>query len=216
MDKTYKHGKNHGNFKHGKPYGYLAWQSMHNRCESENNHAYKNYGGRGIKVCERWSGENGFVNFMSDMGPKPYRSYSIDRIDVNGDYCPENCRWASAKMQANNRRNNFVIKGKTLAEWGDNLGGSRYLVRKRIQRGWSEDDAISIPIGNPYMDRKKIHRANQHDITYDGKTQSMKAWARETGIPYTTISKRIKTYGWDDIRAITTPRRANKSHSNKE
>lgn len=195
------------NYKHGKPDGYRSWSSMHERCKSQKHIHYKNYGGRGIKVCDRWTGDNGFRNFLEDMGPRPGPEYSIDRIDNNGDYCPENCRWATAKEQANNRRTNRTIDGKTLAEWGDELGGSRHLVRKRIQRGWSEKDAVSIPFGNPKLDRKSIHRANQRDITYDGKTQSMKAWARETGIPYTTISKRISTYGWDSVRAITTPRR---------
>jgi hypothetical protein len=82
---------------------YFTWVSMRFRCSNKNHVSYKYYGGRNISVCERW---NKFSNFISDMGMKPDPSYSLDRINNDGNYEPNNCRWASAKEQAANRRPN--------------------------------------------------------------------------------------------------------------
>jgi hypothetical protein len=105
LGKTKNNSKeNNGNYKHGlrKHILYKTWIGIKNRCNNSNSTDYKHYGGRGIKICDRWN--KSFVYFLEDMGMKPYPSYSIDRIDVNGNYEPLNCRWTTQKEQVKNRR----------------------------------------------------------------------------------------------------------------
>lgn len=100
-------------FKHGgyKTREYWAWVGLRSRCRS----SHPNYGGRGIKVCDRW--EHSFPAFLSDMGPRPSPSHSIDRIDPNGNYEPENCRWATKAEQNSNRRGDLIRIAKILARY---------------------------------------------------------------------------------------------------
>lgn len=91
---------------------YNLYGKIKQRCYNQRNEKYRYYGGRGIKMCDRWLGIDGFWHFVEDMGERP-EGTSLDRIDVNGNYCPENCRWATPHMQSNNRR---VCKGFYLDE----------------------------------------------------------------------------------------------------
>lgn len=124
---------------------YKIWINMKVRCYNPNHRAYHNYGGRGIVVCEQWRVD--FASFYADMGPRPALRYSVDRIDNNGPYSPENCRWATAKEQANNSRMNkhvtFKNETHTLSEWADILDIEYGTFTSRFYRGASYKQIIS-------------------------------------------------------------------------
>lgn len=94
----------------------FIWKSMLMRCNNPHVKNYNNYGGRGIKVCDRWSGDLGFENFVKDMGERPTLNHTLDRIDVNGNYEPSNCRWATTEQQMNNRTDNsrIILNGESI------------------------------------------------------------------------------------------------------
>lgn len=137
--------------KHGM-YGtseYQAYHGMIRRCTDPKRHDYPNYGGRGIKVCERWL--EGFENFFADMGRKLVSTLTIERRDVNGNYCPENCYWASKEQQQRNtRRSNwYTYKGeaKTLPQWAELFKISQNNLWQRIEvYGWSVERALEEPV----------------------------------------------------------------------
>lgn len=126
---------------------YKIWDSMKRRCENPRDRGYVFYGSRGIKVCAQWQR---FENFLEDMGPRPDRTYSIERIDNDGDYCPENCRWATKSEQANNRRNTirYGYQGQnlTLAEWSlrSNIKYGTLWWRV-VQHDWPIERALTTP-----------------------------------------------------------------------
>lgn len=107
---------------------YGAWKNIRHRCENPDSAWYHRYGGRGIQLCDRWKGYLGFVHFVEDMGPRPSRQHSLDRIDNDGHYEPSNCRWATRREQNDNKvrsgRNGptMTFEGKTLREWAEAIG----------------------------------------------------------------------------------------------
>lgn len=129
---------------------YKIYQKIKGRCYKETDKAYAKYGGRGIGICEAWLGDNGFENFFEWSIQNGYADeLSIDRIDVNGNYEPSNCRWVDAVVQANNRRNNRRItcegQTKTMAEWSKITGVSSATICTRLNNGWSIKEALYTP-----------------------------------------------------------------------
>lgn len=125
---------------------YNSWSNMIGRCFNKKNHKYKDYGARGITVCKRWKK---FKNFLKDMGKRPTRYHSLDRIDNDGNYCKRNCRWSLRGAQANNTRRNRVIlfRGttKTLAQWCDCLGLSYKACLWRLNANWPTEQILTVP-----------------------------------------------------------------------
>jgi hypothetical protein len=136
------------NTTHGLRYtsAYGRWNMMVQRCYNPSDKGFKYYGARGIHVCDRWMV---FENFFADMGHPP-KGLSIERIDNNSGYSPENCIWATRIGQANNRRNNRTIthngETRTLSQWGRVTGVTGLTIYKRLHRGWSVEKALSGPI----------------------------------------------------------------------
>ena len=134
-DRNTKHGLMNDNKR-----TYRTWKDMRQRCNNPNNKDYPNYGGRGIVVCDRW---DDFGKFYDDMGSRP-DGMTIDRIDVNGNYEPFNCRWAILKEQGRNKRNNHIMaNGKTLAENCEDFGVNHKVASYRASKGYLFEELFS-------------------------------------------------------------------------
>ncbi len=178
--------------KHGKTNSpeFRTWTDIQTRCHNERSASHADYGGRGIVVCGRWRAS--FEDFLADMGPRPTPQHSIERIENDGNYEPGNCRWATRKEQANNKRNNLRIEidgeTKTLAQWADELGVSYSAMWFRYQQG---------------ARGKALLASTRRQLTHNGITDSVSGWARRTGLKTSTISMRITQYGWPVERALS-------------
>lgn len=140
---------------------YHTWRSMRDRCLNPNSRAWKNYGGRGIKICSRW---NDFHAFLEDMGPRP-DSYTLDRIDNDQGYFPENCRWASRKQQQRNRRVTACVEIEgceyVAIDLAEKLGVKTDTILIRASRGLTYEEVMSPQTRRGLCGNKAAVRARQ-------------------------------------------------------
>lgn len=126
---------------------YAVWRTMLARCNNPKHKSFHDYGGRGIKVCERWMTA---ANFFADMGQRPSARHTIERINNSGNYEPSNCRWATMAEQCKNRRNSVVVtaagQALSLSEWAQKTGIGLSTIKERLRNGWSPDRAVSEPV----------------------------------------------------------------------
>ena len=183
----------HGDSRKGSRYYRLheIWKGMKARCSSNNPEAFPRYAGRGIAVCDEWQDYSVFKKWALDNGYDD--SLSIDRIDVDGNYEPSNCRWATMTQQQRNRSNNRYIsvdgEAVKIVEFADEYNVTKSAIYSRLKSG-------KHPLDDTHNNRKYI--------TFNGETHHLREWATIVGIAYTTLKERLRR-GWDVERALTTP-----------
>lgn len=199
-----------------------TWHNMIHRCHNPQHKAYANYGGRGIKVCDRWRDKDtGFANFVADVKVKPDFDHSLDRINNDGHYEPDNVRWATRSEQQRNRRlprrrgkvnMTYTYKGVTLTakNWAEQLGIKPGAFRARRADGLP-DEAIFYPGQLPRGMWTRNPVTKQYDdlepkwlIEWRGETKPVLSWSKEVGISSSTLRARISS-GWSVEKAFTTP-----------
>ena len=160
------------NLQHGESSGkkispeFSVYRGMLRRCYNPHMPDYFRYGGRGITVCARW--RESVANFITDMGRRPSKLYTIERKDNNKGYSPDNCCWATVKEQANNRRSSRILvfngKSKTIAEWSRIVGLDEETLRMRLERGWSCEKALTSSLDNRGRNIKKENHYEQLEL----------------------------------------------------
>lgn len=187
---------------------YGSWRAMKRRCLELTNDNYKYYGGRGIKVCPQWI--ESFPQFIHDMGKRPSAEYTLERLDNNGDYVPENVVWALALDQNRNKSTTkyLTMEGetRTVGEWSSITGISQHRIYCRLRSGWTINDVLSVPI---IRGRTSVSRGNcraNRNLTYKGEIRSITEWAKICKMPMKTLHNRIRL-GWSTERALTKPLR---------
>lgn len=177
---------------------YSIWKHMRNRCNNPNADNYQHYGARGIKVCDEWNNSaKAFIEWALSHGYAD--NLTIDRIDVNGNYEPENCQWITLERQQQihrNRLNEYTIDGKTqcLAAWCRDYNQDYGTVVHRLKQGMSIEEALN-----------KETKDTKYSITINGRTQSLREWCDEYHITGQSVRMRIKNEGMSIEQAITTP-----------
>lgn len=183
------HGKKHFRL-------YQTWINMKQRCYNINNTHYNDYGARGITICDGW--KNDFMLFYTWAMENGYRDdLTIDRIDVNGNYEPKNCRWVTMKEQANNKRCSHYLEydGErlTISEWAKKLNVPAYLLRGRLKLGWSIDRTLNT------------EKPSNVVITIDDQVKSLSDWCKIYSKQYNLVFDRIYRLKWDPKKALETP-----------
>lgn len=177
---------------------YRTWIGLMVRCYTTNRDAYKDYGGRGITVCDRW--RNSFDDFVADMGPRP-PGHSIDRKDVNGHYEPDNCRWATPKEQARNKRNTqtFTHEGITykVADLAEQHGLPWRTVSERVKRGCSMEEILS---------KERFYNNKESQAKAVAASQAKKRTI--THCPHGHEYTEENTYTWKNMRSCKACKRA--------
>lgn len=178
----------------------VVLSGMQQRCYNQKMHSFAGYGGRGVRVSREWYDDELKVrrleNFMKWALSNGYRrGLQIDRIDNNGDYAPDNCRWVTPKENGRNRRTNVCLtyNGETLclAEWAEKLKIPEYIVKSRLKRGLSVGEILSTKV-----------QSKDASIMFRGRKMPISRLAKEFGISRSLIRQRIKS-GWDVERAVT-------------
>ena len=186
---------------------YSRWKMMRQRCNNPTFPKYKLYGARGIKICPAW---DDFWQYVADMGDCP-DGYTLERIDNDGNYTPENCRWASHTEQAANRRprvdhKTLTLNGvtKTQAEWSRELGIGETTMSNRSRKGWSDEKILTTPVLTPSQasKRRKKH-GNEKQLEAFGESHSLSEWARIYGISQPALWQRLDR-GWPLEKALAT------------
>lgn len=198
-----------------------VYKMMLDRCYIEKNISYKNYGGRGIYVCDEWLDNPGAFFDFAFANKNENENTELDRINVNGPYSPENCRFISKKENSRNRRNTRRFRAfgelKTLSEWAEDersIEKNWRTIRRRIDLGYTVEEALGIGFDN-LKDARKIlgARRNQPTIEAFGEEKTLAAWAEDSRcqVDRRLIFDRMKR-GWDAEKAISAPARAIKKH----
>lgn len=191
------------------PVEYHAWQEMKRRCYNPRHRNFDRYGGRGIAVCDEWMNDS--AQFLADMGPKPGPKYSLDRIDVDGPYCPSNCRWATSEEQSRNRSDthHLTFRGETmcLVDWARRVGMSPNTIRYRLDRGWTTEQALTVVPEKGRPEDIANHALTADDVrtiraryTPRCPVNGRQALAREYGVSVDTIASVVhrRKYLWVD------------------
>lgn len=176
-----KHGLSHTRL-------HRIWHSMYCRCYYPSTNQYKNYGGKGIKVCEEWKHIEGFIKFYNWATNNGYSDeLTLDRIDVNGNYEPSNCRWVTKEVQDNNRGNNrrITYKGetKTLAQWSREYNINIVTLSDRLKSGMTIEEALNKPV---------IKSGGKLLFEVNGEIKLLSDWCKIYNINYQTAWKKIK------------------------